>query len=286
MLAESSATDGAEARAFFFVEYRLNHLLFTYAKPTIAFMDGITMGGGVGISQPCRYRIATENTRFAMPETAIGFFPDVGGGWYLSRLPGRVGQFLALTGARLDGAECHHLGLATHYIPSEALDGVKQRIAAEPERLESIFAEASVKPPPARIAANMDKINATFASDHWEDVLAALETDGSDWARSEFETLSCKSPQACKVSLRLLSDGAKMHDFADEMRQEYAVAAHVVQRHDFVEGVRSVLVDKDNQPNWDPETPGQVTDHMIDTIFAPMPEGQEWSPLSTDGAKP
>jgi enoyl-CoA hydratase len=104
MLARSGAGDGAEARAFFHEEYRLNHLLFTYAKPTIAFMDGIVMGGGVGISQPCRFRVATENTRFAMPETAIGLFPDVGGGWYLSRLPGRVGQFLALTGARLDGA--------------------------------------------------------------------------------------------------------------------------------------------------------------------------------------
>jgi enoyl-CoA hydratase len=286
MLAESGSTDGAEARAFFFVEYRLNHLLFTYAKPTIAFMDGITMGGGVGISQPCRFRIATENTRFAMPETAIGLFPDVGGGWYLSRLPGRVGHYLALTGARLDGAECHHLGLATHYIPSAALAGVKQRVAAEPERIEAILAEAIVTPPTPRIAAHMDRINAAFASDHLEDVLAALEADGSDWARSELEGLSRKSPQACKVSLRLLLDGAKMQDFADEMRQEYAVAAHVVQRHDFTEGVRSVLIDKDNHPNWDPAAPAQVTDHMIDTIFAPMPEGEEWSPLSTDGAKP
>ncbi|HLL59609.1 MAG TPA: enoyl-CoA hydratase/isomerase family protein, partial [Allosphingosinicella sp.] len=112
-----------------------------------------------------------------------------------------------------------------------------------------------------------------------------LEEDGSEWAINELATLRCKSPQACKVSLRLLSDGAKMADFADEMRQEYAVAAHVVQRHDFVEGVRSVLIDKDNQPRWQPETPDRVTDHMIDTIFAPMPAGQEWAPLSTDGAK-
>jgi enoyl-CoA hydratase len=279
MLAESGATDGADARAFFFVEYRLNHLLFTYVKPTVAFMDGITMGGGVGISQPCRFRVATENTRFAMPETAIGLFPDVGGGWYLPRLPGRVGTFLALTGARLDGAECHHLGLATHYIPSESLAGVKERIAADPADIERILQQASITPPTARIAANMDRINAVFASDRLEDVIASLEADGSDWARTELETLSCKSPQACKVSLRLLSDGAKMNDFADEMRQEYAVAARVVQRHDFVEGVRSLLIDKDNQPNWDPETPERVTDHMIDTIFAPMPEGQEWSPL-------
>ena len=122
MIARSGAGDGSEARAFFHEEYRLNHLLFTYAKPTIAFMDGITMGGGVGISQPCRYRVATENTRFAMPETAIGLFPDVGGGWYLSLLPGRTGVFIALTGARRDGAECLHLGLASHFISSLALD--------------------------------------------------------------------------------------------------------------------------------------------------------------------
>ena len=106
MLAESGAQDGKEARAFFHTEYRLNHLLFTYPKPVVAFMDGITMGGGVGISQPAKYRVATEHTRFAMPETGIGLFPDVGGGWYLPRLEGRVGVFLALTGARLDGAAC------------------------------------------------------------------------------------------------------------------------------------------------------------------------------------
>ncbi|HEX8532955.1 MAG TPA: enoyl-CoA hydratase/isomerase family protein [Allosphingosinicella sp.] len=285
MLAESGSKDGAEARDFFFTEYRLNHLIFTYVKATVAFMDGITMGGGVGISQPCRFRIATENTRFAMPETAIGLFPDVGGGWYLSRLPGRVGQFLALTGARLDGAECHHLGLATHYLPSSSLEEVKARIAREPEQLETILRDASTQPPPARIAANLDVINRTFASDKLEEVIAALEAEGGEWAENELFTLRCKSPQACKVSLRLLSDGAKMHDFADEMRQEYSVAAHVVQRHDFVEGVRSVLIDKDNQPRWDPDKPESITDHMIDTIFAPMPAGQEWTPLSTDGAK-
>src|SRR3954465_11826693 len=141
MLARSGAGDGAEARAFFHEEYRLNHLLFTYAKPTIAFMDGITMGGGVGISQPCRYRIPTEKNRFALPEAAIRLFPDVGGGWYLSRLPGRVGQFVALTGARLDGADCLHLGLATHYVPSIALDELKARILAEPQQIADLLDE-------------------------------------------------------------------------------------------------------------------------------------------------
>lgn len=280
MLAESGAVDGREARAFFHEEYRLNHLLFTYVKPTVAFMDGITMGGGVGISQPCRYRVATENTRFAMPETTIGLFPDVGGGWYLSRLPGRVGQFLALTGARLDGAECHHLGLATHYVPQEALGRVKADIAERPQEIETILAGASVAPPEARIAANRERIDRLFASDRYEDILQALEADGSDWAAKELETLGGKSPQACKVSLRLLADGAKMADFADEMRREYAVASRVVQRHDFVEGVRALLIDKDNAPRWDPPTPEGVTDHMIDTIFAPLPEDEQWTPLS------
>ncbi len=285
MLAESGASNGSDARAFFHEEYRLNHLLFTYVTPTVAFMDGITMGGGVGISQPCKYRVATENTRFAMPETAIGLFPDVGGGWYLSRLPGRVGQYLALTGARLDGAECHYLGLATHYLPQEALEDAKQRIAAEPDRIEGILGSASVAPPEAKIVGNLGAINRTFASDRFEEVLEALDSDGSDWANKELATLRTKSPQACKVSLRLLADGANMADFADEMRQEYAVAAKVVQRPDFAEGVRAVLIDKDNSPRWNPESPQGVTDHMIDTIFAPMPEAEEWTPLSTDGAK-
>jgi enoyl-CoA hydratase len=278
-IARSGAGDGAEARAFFHEEYRLNHLLFTYAKPSIAFMDGIVMGGGVGISQPCRYRIATENSRFAMPETTIGLFPDVGGGWYLARLPGRVGIFLALTGARLDGAECLHLGLATHYIPSLALDDLKARIAAEPQRLEALLDEYSAPPPPARIAGNRERIDRLFAADDYETILAALGADGSDWAQTELATLRAKSPQACKVSLRIVYDGARVQDFAHEMKQEYAVASRVVQRHDFVEGVRALLIDKDNRPRWDPPTPDAVSQHLIDTIFAPMPEGEEWTPL-------
>ena len=279
MLARSGARDGAEARAFFHEEYRLNHLLFTYAKPTLAFMDGITMGGGVGISQPCRFRVATENTRFAMPETAIGLFPDVGGGWYLPRLPGRVGQYLALSGARLDGAECRHLGLATHYVPSLALEDLKARIAREPERLEALLEEADATPPRATLAHHKVEIDRLFGADDYESILAALEQDGSPWARDQLDALRTKSPQACKVSLRLLYDGARMQDFADEMRQEYAVATRVVQRHDFVEGVRALLVDKDNQPRWNPSSPEGVTEHMIDTIFAPLPEEEQWTPL-------
>ena len=278
-LGESGRRDGADARAFFHEEYRLNHLLFTYVKPIVAFTDGIVMGGGVGISQPAKYRVATENTRFAMPETAIGLFPDVGGGWYLSRLEGRAGQFLALTGARIDGAECLYLGLATHYLPSAALDEVKARMCEDPSRAEGLLRAASVTPPPARIADNQVLLNKLFASDTLEEVLAALEADPSPWAARERDTIGTKSPQALKVSLRLLKEGAAKLDFADEMRMEYGVASHVVQRHDFAEGVRAVLIDKDNAPKWQPATPAEVSDHLIDTIFAPLPEAEQWTPL-------
>jgi len=278
MLAESGATDGVAARAFFHTEYRLNHRLFTYAKPTVAFMDGITMGGGVGIACPCDFRIATENTKFAMPETGIGLFPDVGGGWYLSRLPGRIGQYLALTGHRLDGAECLALGLATHYVPSAALDDAKARIATDPQAIAATLDALVETPPEAKILAQREAIDRLFASDALEDIYAALETDGGDWATQQLATLRTKSPQTMKVSLRLLHEGQMMATFEDEMRQEYAIGSRVVQRHDFLEGVRAVIVDKDNAPRWDPATPEDVTDHVIDQIFAPLSPADEWTP--------
>ncbi len=280
MLAESGAKDGKEARAFFHTEYRLNHLLFTYPKPVVAFMDGITMGGGVGISQPAKYRVATEHTRFAMPETGIGLFPDVGGGWYLPRLEGRVGVFLALTGARLDGAECLALGLATHYLPSERLAEAKERIAAHPDRIGGILGELSVTAPPAAITGRIDKINRLFASDRYEDILAALEKDGSEWAAKELDALHTKSPQTCKVALRQLREGAAMPDFAAEMVQEYAIGSRVVQMHDFLEGVRALIVDKDNSPKWNPPSAEAVSDEWIDAIFAPLPAEETWTPLA------
>jgi enoyl-CoA hydratase len=278
-LQESALVGGEAGRKFFHDEYQLNHLLFTYPKPVIAFMDGITMGGGVGISLPAKFRIATENTRFAMPETGIGLFPDVGGGWYLSRLPGRVGQYLALTGARIDGADCLAVGLATHYLSSASLGGVKAAIAANPDNVEAILNEASVGAPLAKIVESRPQIERLFASDVYEEIHAALEKDGGEWAIKELTGLRTKSPQTCKVSLRQLSHGASFADFADNMRMEYRIASRVLTRHDFIEGVRAVIIDKDNAPHWNPATPEGVTDTLLDEIFAPLPADQEWKPL-------
>ena len=280
-LRNSAMNDGGESgRKFFYDEYQLNHLLINYPKPVVAFMDGITMGGGVGISQPARFRVATENTKFAMPETGIGLFPDVGGGWYLSRLEGRVGQFLALTGARIAGAGCLSLGLATHYLTSTVLAEAKSRIATEDvERIDGILGTLSVTPPNSNIVETIVQINRHFASDRLEDILASLEGDDSEWAMKELATLRTKSPQTCKVALRQLSESLKLTDFADNMAMEYRIASRVLVRPDFAEGVRAVIVDKDNAPKWDPATAEGVTDALIDAIFAPLPAQEEWKPL-------
>ena len=278
-LRNSALTDnGVSGLAFFYEEYQLNHLMTVYPKPIVAFIDGITMGGGVGISQPAKFRVATENTRYAMPETGIGLFPDVGGGWWLSRLPGRLGQYLALTGARIDGAEALWAGLATHYLPVGALAEAKERIAHGHE-IGGVLAALAVTAPEPKLAAHAAEIARHFASDRYEDILASLEADYSEWAAKTLATLHTKSPQTCKVALRQLADSAKLETFAQNMAMEYRIAARVLTRPDFAEGVRAVIVDKTNDPRWDPATPEEVTDELIESIFAPLPSGEEWKPL-------
>lgn len=273
MLAESGQGDGGAARAFFMAEYRMNHRLFTYPKTTIAIMDGITMGGGVGIALPCTWRVATENTRFAMPETGIGLFPDVGGGWYLPRLTGQVGKFLALTGARLDGAECLALGLATHHIAAADIGDAVLALHDSPDAA-GLLDSCTSTPPPARISANLLPIDTLFADDSIEGIMSALEAEGGEWAAKELATLRTKSLLSMRVALRQLREGAAIPDFAAEMRQEYAIGARMVHTHDFIEGVRALIVDKDNAPKWQAE----VCAEEVDAIFAPMPVGEEWTP--------
>jgi enoyl-CoA hydratase len=280
MLAESGRGDGEEARSFFLAEYRLNHLLFAYPKAVVAVMDGITMGGGVGISAPARIRIATERTVFAMPETGIGLFPDVGGGWWLPRLPGESGLWLALTGARLDAAECMDLGLATHFVSTERLDAFKAELVDDPDGvfgLPELFASEAGE---ARVAGSRADIDRLFAHDSMEAIFAALEADGGEWAIKELKRLRTKSPQSMKVTLRQLRAGRAMADFAQVMAMEYGLAQRIVRTHDFQEGVRAVIVDKDNAPRWSPESLAGVGDADLDALFAPLRDGEAWTPLS------
>ncbi len=246
-------------------------------------MDGVTMGGGVGIACPCRYRVATERTVLAMPETMIGIFPDVGGGRYLSRLRGRLAQFLALTGARLDGAECLKLRLATHYLPSARIEEAKQRIMAQPFRVQAILDElAEEQVPPARIADNLARIDRYFASNRLEDILSALDAgaaDGDPWAATEAATIRKKSPTACKVSLKLLVESPFQLHFVDEMRMEYGLMVRMIHHPDFREGVRALLIDRDNAPCWTPELPEEISDADVERFFEPLPEDEAWTPF-------
>ncbi len=283
LIANSAKADCAEAERFFFVEYRMNHLLFVYGKPIVAVMDGVTMGGGVGLSRPARYRIATERTRFAMPETGIGLFPDVGGGWFLPRLPGRIGAYLATTGARIDGADALAIGMATHYLSSERIEAVKVKILAAPDALEAILDGACELPPPSALMARKDDIDRLFAADHYEAIVATLEADSGAWAAEQRAILATKSPQTVKVALRQLALGARMPDFAANMAMEYALACHVIRRPDFVEGVRAVIFDKDNAPRWNPATPEGVSEALLDDLFSPLPADRAWTPLPETG---
>ena len=280
MLADSGAGDGVQARRFFFTEYRLNELLHRYAKPVVAIMDGVTMGGGVGLSMPANYRVATERTTFAMPETGIGLFPDVGGGWYLPRLPGKTGLWLALTGARLKAADCLELGIATHVVDSAATGALKAAVVAEPHRIEALLSDRAATVVEAPIRAHRQALDRLFANETVEAIFAALASDGGDWAGEQLKSLKTKSPQTLKVAHRQLRLGAGMASFAENMAMEYRIGARVVARHDFIEGVRAVIVDKDNAPRWSPGTIEGVSEAVLDEIFSALPTVQEWTPLA------
>ena len=279
MLYDDVPNGGRLAREFFFTEYRLNELLFRYPKYVIAFMDGVTMGGGVGISRPARFRVATERTAFAMPETGVGLFPDVGGGWYLPRMPDHIGLWLALTGARLGAADCELVGVASDYVVSARLPELKAAIIDDPAAVEGLLTEFEGDPGRPAIAACQDEIAKLFSGDSVEAIIAALQAADTPWARAQLAVIGSKSPQTLKVAFRQLQLGAQARSFAAHMALEHRIAARVVMRPDFREGVRAVIVEKDNAPRWQPATLEGVTEALLDEIFAPLPADEEWAPL-------
>ena len=276
MLRESGISDGKDARAFFAEEYRMNAAIESFPKPYLALIDGVTMGGGVGLSVHGSYRVATERTLFAMPETGIGLFPDVGGGWFLPRLSGELGTWLALTGARLKGSDVAAARVATHFLPSELLPNLKAQIAeadfsaGAAEMLGEILSRLTHAVPAGSFEAHMETINACFAGDSAEAMVAALEADGSEWAVKQAETIRTKSPETVKVALRQVREGAKCETFEDNMRMEYRIGWRKVQSADFLEGVRAVIIDKDHAPNWTPDTLEAVSAADVAKYFAPL----------------
>lgn len=267
MMAESGRSDGAEARRFFFTEYRLNHLLQSYPKPIVAMLDGVTMGGGVGISVHGSHRVATERTVFAMPETAIGLFPDVGGGWFLPRLELEVGTWLALTGTRIKGLDTLSVGVATHFAESSTIEALKQRLC---ERgLEAMQGLTTQGP---RMPHHEGALVPFFRHDTIEAVLNALETSADAWPKEQARLIRSRSPQSLAVTLEQLRRGRAATRFEDVMTMEFRLATRMVRTHDFQEGVRAVIVEKDNAPKW------SSAPIELEAFFAPLPEG-DWTPL-------
>jgi enoyl-CoA hydratase len=276
MLAESGAGDGVAATDFFRAEYRLNTLIKRFPKPFIAIMNGVTMGGGVGISVHGSHRIATENTVFAMPETGIGLFPDVGGGWFLPRLPGALGMWLALTGARLKGADVVAAKVATDYVPAELLANLvaeleRADLSIDGAHLVNTLISGRRKPVgPAGFEAYRPLIDRCFGQNSVEDILGALSAEDDDWCQAQLKILATKSPQTLKVAFRQLREGAAFETFEDNMRNEFRIGWRQVRSADFLEGVRAVILDKDNAPVWPSGRLENVTDEKLDEIFAPL----------------
>ena len=254
-----------EATGFYREEYQLNRQIKTFPKPYIALIDGITMGGGVGVSVHGSHRVATEKTIFAMPETGIGLLPDVGGTYFLPRLAGETGAWLVLTGARLKGADSLAAGVATHFTPSENIAALKEALA-EGGDVDAILAAHHQAPEGANLPAQQGDIDRLFAGDSVADIVAALEADGGDWAQAQAAAVKSKSPTSAAVALRQMRDGIKA-EFDACMRIEMRAVTRIMALTDFYEGVRATIIEKTGAPNWSPQAD-------IDAIFAPLADGE------------
>lgn len=268
--ARSGRGDGEAAREFFRTEYRLNTLIKRFPKPFIALMDGVTMGGGVGISVHGSHRISTENTLFAMPETGIGLFPDVGGGWFLPRLAGEVGTWLALTGERLRGADVRAAGISTHHVAASDLSALKTELLAGNDIDNALHRYDRPVGEPS-YTEHLEAINRIFGKASMADIAIALKLEDTDWAQHQGEVLATRSPFSMSVTLRHLREGRRMDSFEQVMEMEFRIASRICQSHDFLEGVRAVLDDKDHSPHWLPQSIGCVSADSVEALFAPLP---------------
>ena len=271
MVAESGRGDGKAGEQFFAIEYRLNVQIKRFPKPYLAILDGVTMGGGVGISIHGSHRIATERTLFAMPETGIGLFPDVGGAWFLPRLTGELGIWLALTGARLKGKDVLAAGLATHFVSSGEIAGLKARVLAGDD-LDAVLGGMAHPAVAPSYHEHVEVMNRCFGKADMTGICLALKMADDDWATEQAEILARRSPLSLSVSLEQLRRGARMTSFEDIMRMEYTIACHIIRTNDFSEGVRAVIEDKDNAPRWRPASLAGVTPVMIQQMFSPSLE--------------
>jgi enoyl-CoA hydratase len=287
--------DPALPSVFFAEEYRLIRDIHQFPKPYIAIVDGITMGGGAGISVNGAYRVATERTLFAMPETGIGLFPDVGATRFLNAAPGRASRYLGLTGARLDAADALYCRFATHMTLRErvpalvaALASLSWEAGAEFPQVEAVLADFAADPGAPSLAARQSVIDRCFAGDTVEAILGALAAEakagGADaqWAAGTHAGLLTKSPTSLKVTLRQLTIGEE-YGLDEALKLEYRLTQHFMQGHDFYEGVRAALVDKDQHPRWQPATLADVDEATVENYFASLDQRELRFDSKSDG---
>lgn len=273
-LYETGKAGDPYARRFFFDEYKMNRRIFRFAKPYVAYLDGITMGGGVGVSVHGSHRIGGEGLTFAMPETGIGLFPDVGGGYFLPRLPGEIGMFLGLTGYRLKIGDALYAGVIDAFVPRAdwpSLRAALGRVASKDEA-GALIKQAEKDPGQSALAQNRALIDRCFAGTSVEGILAALDAEGSDFAKAQAAAIRTKSPTSLKVAYQQIRRG-KFMDFEDVMTMEYRMASACMVGRDFFEGVRAVVIDKDNKPAWQPATLEALTTGDLDPYLSPARGG-------------
>jgi enoyl-CoA hydratase len=265
--------DSALGRDFFREEYILNNRIFTFPKPYISLINGIVMGGGKGLSAHGSHRIVTEKTLFAMPETNIGFFPDVGGGYFLPRCPGETGVYLAMTSKRINAADTLYIGFATHYVASDKIAALRQALCDDAGNIDAVLARFVSQPQEAsEVEKYRGQIDACFNFDSVEQIIKALKDDGSAFATETLVAMNGMSPTSLKVALQQIRRGAEMK-FQDVMTMEYRLSQALVARPDFYEGIRAALIDKDRQPKWNPARPEDVSDQDIESCFKPLGAG-------------
>lgn len=261
-----------EATGFYREEYQLNHRIKHFPKTYIALIDGITMGGGVGVSVHGRYRVATPRTLFAMPESGIGLLPDVGGTYFLPRLSGETGAWLVLTGARLRGGDAFAAGVATHYMASEGLENLKANLA-EGGDVKAILDAHHQAPEGLSLPEQQGDIDRLFQGQSVVEILAALDADASPWANKQSEAVRAKSPTSAAVALRQMREG-RHAGFEACLRMEMRAVTRMMALPDFYEGVRATIIEKTGAPVWSPATHEAVTAQQIDAIFAPLGEDE------------
>jgi enoyl-CoA hydratase len=290
-LYESARAGGDLGKIFWREEYILNARIARFPKPYVALMDGIVMGGGIGLSAHGSHRVVTENSKIGMPEVGVGFFPDVGGTWLLSRAPGELGTYFGLTGTTMTGADAVHAGLADVVVASNQLPPLRQALTQAPAHasgadVRAIIDRFAMAAPVAPIAAQQPLIDALFRCDTVEEIVTALAQHASEFAQKTLQTILGNSPTGLKLTLQLLRLARQSTSLEQCLAREYRAALEIFVNHDFPEGIRAAVIDKDRRPRWSPARIEEVTPQIIARYFVPRGQDELIFPTPNARAEP